>query len=85
MSLPAPQMAQRTLRWSAMARQWSFEDVRFNSYTLDGQQQSGLDFIVYGLPLSPVAVLKEAAAWTMSYARLSCAELCRPCHRAASR
>lgn len=46
------------------------EDVRFNSYTLNGQQQSGLDFIVYGLPLSPVAVLKEAAAWTMSYARL---------------
>ena len=46
------------------------EDVRFNSYTLNGQQQSGLDFIVYGLPLSPVAVLTEAAAWTMSYARL---------------
>ena len=46
------------------------ENVRFNSYTLEGQQQSGLDFIVYGLPLSPVAVLKEAGAWTMSYARL---------------
>ena len=29
------------------------ENVRFNSYTLEGQQQSGLDFIVYGLPLSP--------------------------------
>ena len=46
------------------------ENVRFNSYTLEGQQQSGLDFIVYGLPLSPAAVLKEAGAWTMSYARL---------------
>ena len=46
------------------------ENVRFNSYTLEGQQQSGLDLSVYGLPLSPVAVLKEAGAWTMSYARL---------------
>ena len=60
------------------------EDVRFNSYTLNGQQQRGLDFFVYPdkvdfenkaitqtfQDLSPVAVLKEAAAWTMSYARL---------------
>ena len=46
------------------------ENVKFNSYTINGEEQSGLDFIVYGLPLSPLSVVKEAAAWTLSYARL---------------
>ena len=44
-------MAQADLTVERDGETVQLEDVRFNSYTLNGQQQSGLDFIVYGLPL----------------------------------